>query len=232
MKQTILLSVLSVFFCLSCFAHDLWIVIDNYYPAVGEKVRAKIMFSHKFPEYDILISRKQLTEFYYITPDGQKKEVVKTWEEKMGAGKGYLIGEIPIEKEGTYIICASRKIKGENCAQPSEKYGKAIVTASKGNNIISQSSNNRLEIIPLITPSEMIVGDTLPLKILYEGEPLSTHIYGTYAGYCSVEEPFYTFTRSDENGMAYMKISQPGLWFIAVNFKRDFSASLTYEMKQ
>lgn len=230
-RKTVFLTILSVFLYLTSFAHDLWLYVDNYYPAVGEKITVKVMFGHKFGEYDILLSKEQLSDFFYITPDGQKKEITKKWEEKKEERRGYLAGEIIIEQEGTYIICASRKVKGEKCEQPSEKYSKAIVTAGKGNNNVSQPLNNRIEIIPLGNPSEMNVKKELPVKILYEGNPLLTYVYATYEGFCSEDEPFKTTAKSDEKGIAYMKITQPGIWFITVNYKRDFSATLTFGNK-
>ncbi|MFH1319760.1 MAG: hypothetical protein ABII90_03790 [Bacteroidota bacterium] len=120
-RTTVFLTILSVFFYLTSFAHDLWIIVDNYYPAVGEKAVVKVMFGHKFPECDILISKEQLSEFFYINPDGQKKEIIKTWEEKKGEKSGFLAGEIIIEQEGTYIICASRKKKQEKIANNLQK---------------------------------------------------------------------------------------------------------------
>ncbi|MFH1319761.1 MAG: DUF4198 domain-containing protein [Bacteroidota bacterium] len=103
--------------------------------------------------------------------------------------------------------------------------------AGKGNNIVSQFLNNRIELVPLENPSEINIKKELPVKILYEGNPLLTYVYATYEGFCSEGEPFKTTAKSDEKGIAYMKITQPGVWFITVNFKRDFSTSLTFEIK-
>lgn len=231
MKKTVLLTILSVFFYLTSFAHDLWLYVDNYYPAVGGKIVVKVVFGHKFNEPDILISKKQLSEFYYITPDGKKKEIIITFENRIDEKKGTLAAEIIIEQEGTYIICASRKVTGADCEQPSEKCGKAIVLAGKGNNNVSKPLNNRIEIVSLENPSEVKQWDSLPVKILYEGNPLSTYVYATYEGFCSENEPFSITTKTDEKGIAYMKIIQQGIWFITVNYKRDFSATLTFKIE-
>ncbi|MBI4646147.1 MAG: DUF4198 domain-containing protein [Bacteroidia bacterium] len=230
-KKILLIILIISFHLTSSFAHDLWIIADNYYPAVGEKVVVKVMFGHNFPDYNILIPKEALSEFYYIAPDGQKKEISKTWEEKKEEKNGYLAGEITIEQEGTYLICAARKVVGEEVCVPSEKYAKAIVIAGKGNKTVSQMINQRIEIIPLKNPSEIKIDDILPVKILYEGKPLSTYIYAAYSGYCSNEEPFYITAKSDEDGAASIKISKSFLWFVTVNFKRDFSTSITFEIK-
>jgi len=74
-------------------------------------------------------------------------------------------------------------------------------------------------------------GEAFPVRILFEGKPLSTFVYATYAGYYSEDEPFPVAVRSNEEGLAQIKMSQPGTWMIVSNHKVDFSASLTLEIK-
>lgn len=222
-------------------AHDLWINVDNYYPSAGEKVRAKVVFGHNFPYEDILISQKDITEFSYVTPEGTKKPVTNLWEAVKGNRnasykKGSLVGEINLStcgcKEGTYVIIASRVRKGNKYHVPSEKYGKAIiVVGNKGTKNVSYVFGHRIEIVPLKNPSDVKPGDYFPVKVLFEGKPLSTYVYATYAGYWSETEPFPVMAKSGDDGIAYIKISRPGVWLIVCNHKVDFSASLTFEIK-
>lgn len=212
------------------FAHDLWINIDNPYPSTGEKVTAKVVFGHNFPYYDILISRESLADFSYIGPDGQKKEITKTWEEKTGERSGALVGEFIADQKGSYVVTAYRKVKGDYQQVASEKYAKSIISTGEGKSDISRPFGHRLEIIPLRNPQEIKPGDFLPVRLLFEGKPLSTYLYATYAGYYSEDEPLPFFTKSDEDGVAYMKISQPGTWMLVCNHKVNFSASLTFKV--
>ncbi len=214
------------------FAHDLWLNVDNYYPAAGEKTAAKVVFGHNFPHYDILIPRDKLSEFYYLGPDGAKKEITKITEDRRGEKEGALAGDVAFEREGTYIISAYRKIKGDEKHVPSEKYGKSVVVVGKGSKIVSQPLNQRIEIVPLKNPSEIKPGRAFPVKILFEGKPLSTYVYATYAGYHSEDEPFPVTAKSDKNGEAYVKITRPGVWLIVCSYKRDFSATLTFEVRK
>lgn len=230
------LSIFLVFICSlinSNFAgaHDLWLNVDNHYPEAGEKTKVKVVFGHNFPYYDILISRAKLTGFSYLCPDGQTREIEKTWEDKKGEKTGALAGDITLDQKGTYVVTAFRKIKGEREHVTSEKYGKSIIVVDKGNEIISKPLGHRIEIIPLKNPSEVKTGDSFPVKVLFEGKPLSTYVYATYAGYYSEDEPFPFFIKTNEEGVAYVMISQPGIWMVVSNHKVNFSASLTFEIK-
>lgn len=235
-RKGLFLFILLVTVCLSfyanqIFAHDLWLNIDNHYPQVGEKTKVKVVFGHNFPYYDILIQRSELPEFSYFSPAGEKKEITKTWEDKQGEKAGALVGEISLDQEGSYVVSTYRKRKGDKEHVASEKYGKSIIVAGKGSGNVSQAFGHRIEIIPLKNPQELKPGDSLPVKILFEGKPLSTFLYATYAGYYSEDEPFPVLSKSNEQGEALIKISQPGIWMVVGNHKVDFSASLTFEIK-
>ncbi len=212
------------------FAHDLWINIDNAYPSTGEKVTAKVVFGHNFPYYDILISRESLGDFCYIDPDGIKKEITKTWEDRTGERTGALVGEIIVEKKGSYIVTAYRKVKGDKQHVASEKYAKSIISVGEGKSYISSTLGHRIEIVPLKDPKDLRVGDSMPVRLLFEGKPLSTYLYATYEGYYSEDEPFPFFTKSNEDGIAYIKIPHPGTWMLVCNHKVDFSASITFKV--
>ena len=229
--------VLGFFFIYSnmASAHDLWLNINNHYQKGIGKTEAKIVFGHNFPYYDILLSKDDLTEFSYLTPDGEKREITKTWEdikgESYGQPAGARVGTVRLDRKGTYVVAASRKRKGDREHVPSEKYAKSIITVAKGTENISESFGHRIEIIPLKNPQEIKPGDSLPVKILFEGKPLSTYLYATYAGYHSEDEPFPVLSKSNEQGESLIKISRPGIWMVVGNHKVDFSASLTFEIK-
>ncbi|MDI6790294.1 MAG: DUF4198 domain-containing protein [Thermodesulfobacteriota bacterium] len=212
-------------------AHDLWLNVDNYYPEAGRKATVKAVFGHNFPYYDILIGREGLAEFSYLGPDGQKREITKTWEDKTGERSGALVGEFIAAQKGTYVVTAYRKVKGDKEHVASEKYAKSIISAGEGESNISGPFGHRIEIVPLKDPKEIKPGDAIPVRLLFEGRPLSTYLYATYAGYYSEDEPFPFFTKSNEEGVAYIRISQPGIWMVVSNHKVDFSASLTFEIK-
>ena len=226
-----------LFICVgSAEAHDLWLNVENHYPETERKVGIKVIFGHNFPHPDILIPEKAISEFSYVTPSGEKKLVGNIREYKQGERKGVLLGELSFydfdSRAGTYVVAAARKRKGDKNRVPSEKYGKTIiVVGNKSTESVRYEFGHRIEIIPLANPSMIKAGGVLPVKILFEGKPLSTYVYATYAGYWSNDAPFPVLVKSDEKGMAYIKIDRPGTWLILSNHKVNFSASLTFEIK-
>lgn len=231
---------LSIFLIFVCYlgnsnlamAHDLWLNVDNHYPEPGSKTTVKVVFGHNYPYYGILIDRNSLAEFSYLGPNGQKREITKTWEDKTGERSGALVGEITLDQKGSYVVTASRKRTGDKQNVASEKYAKSIISVGEGKSNISSTFGHRIEIVPLKDPKEIKAGESLPVKILFEGKPLSTYLYATYAGYYSEDEPFPLFTKSNEDGLAHMKITQAGTWMLVCNHKVDFSASLTFKVAE
>jgi uncharacterized GH25 family protein len=212
-------------------AHDLWLNTDNYSPDLGGKVSAKVVFGHNYPYYDILLTRDKLADFSYLCPDGKKMEISKTWEDKQSEKAGALAGEITVDKKGTYVVFACLERKGDKEHVPSGKYGKSLIAVGQGNDIVSRPLGQRMEIVPLKNPSAVRPGEHIPVKISFEGKPLSTYVYATYAGYYSETEPFPVFVKSDGEGVVHVPITQPGIWMVVANHKVDFSASLTFQIK-
>ncbi len=216
-------------------AHDLWLNMESHFLSQPGQTLAKVVFGHNYPHYGILVKEDQLSEFYYISPQGKKAEIDKTWEELKGTSygrpAGARVGDVVCEQEGTYMIAAAKKRKGTKISVPSEKYAKSILVVGKGSQSVSTPVGHRIEIVPLKNPTEVKVGETIPVKVLFEGKPLETYVYGTYVGYSSEDEPFPVLARSNSDGIAQVKIDRAGIWMIVTNHKVDFSASLTFEIK-
>ena len=212
-------------------AHDLWLSARSFHPRAGQEVTVDVVFGHNFPYYDILITKDALTEFTCIRPDGTRVDVQDVREEHRGGRKGFLTGRLRVPEPGTYVVTASRVRKGDKEHVPSEKFGKTILEAGGGSPEVPGPVGHRIEIVPLANPSGIEPGGVLPVRILFEGKPLSTYVYATYAGYSSEDEPFPVIARTDEAGVASIPISRPGVWLVVANHKVNFSASLTFEIR-
>jgi uncharacterized GH25 family protein len=232
LRPAIFLVFVLVLFCpYPLAAHDLWLNIDNHSPEVDGKISARVVFGHNYPYFDILLTRDKLADFSFLCPDGKKVEVSKTWEDKQGEKSGALAGAITFDKKGTYVVSACLERKGDKEHVPSGKYGKSLIVVGQGTDIVSRPLGQRIEIIPLKNPTDVKSGESLPVRIFFEGKPLSTYVYATYAGYYSETEPFPVCAKSSGEGMAHVPISQPGTWMVVSNHKVDFSASLTFQIK-
>ncbi len=235
MKRFVL-CLISVLFASEALGHDLWLYLRSYYLKPGSRAEVKVVFGHNFPYEDILIPISKLTEFYYLKPDGKKAAFSKVREVRRkndpSSRKGCVIAEFFPKEEGIYVLSVSRVRKGTPERVPSYKYAKAVVVvgdSKKGTP--SRVLGHRLELVPLKDPSLLKPGSVLPVKVLFDGRPLSTFVYATYAGYWSETEPFPVVVKSDENGIARIKISRSGIWMVVCNHRIDFSASLTFEVR-
>ncbi|WP_457574819.1 DUF4198 domain-containing protein [Desulfolithobacter sp.] len=219
----------------SARAHDLWLNLEHSYLPGPDNALAKVVFGHNYPHYGILLSAEQLSQFYYLTPDGKKKEITDTWEEikgkSYGRPAGARVGKVIADRDGIYLIAAARKRKGDLKNVPSEKYAKSVMVVGADSGSVDRVLGHRIEIVPLESPARIHPGGTMPVRILFEGRPLSTYVYGTYAGYSSEDEPFPVLARSDENGVAMVPLDRAGTWMLVTNHKVDFSASLTFQVR-
>ncbi len=218
------------------WAHDLWLYGPHFYVSPGDTVKIKIVFGHNFPHDDLLVPPEILEPFTVITPSG-KSLVVKDLEPqplpgKENSRKGSVLVRFKASEEGVYILGVARIRKGSPQQVPSGKYAKALVVSGKGiQGKVKTALGYRLEIIPLRNPAQVKPGEDFPVQILFDGRPLSTFVYATYAGYWSETEPFPVITRSNAQGIAHIKISRPGVWMIVCNHRVDFSTSLTFEIR-
>ena len=159
-------------------------------------------------------------EVMLIAPDG-KKVILKPTK---GTGK------VVVEKEGTYILAVKSERRANEPYGPSGKYAKAILQVGKKDKGFSQICGHRIEIIPLENPAKIKLGDFLPIKILFEGKPLSTFVYATYTDFKPGKDAFPIMAKSNQKGIAKIKISHKGEWLIYVSHRVDYSAVLTFEI--
>lgn len=95
-----------------------------------------------------------------------------------------------------------------------------------------------IEIVPLVNPYLLRPGDDLPVRVLFRGLPLAG--LTLHAG-CDVLQGQPSSTVTDPGGMAKVRISTPGRWYVrGIHLiqvdREDFSyesfwATLTFELK-
>lgn len=205
-------------------AHDLWLNVDQLYLKAGEETKFFIAFGHNFPHGDIVLKKEDVEVFAYL-PGGKSQRIDTHEEGRFRAGK------VKASEEGTIILSAYRKKKGTATAVPSEKYAKTLIQVGNRIDQILKPIGHRIELVPLTHPGAIKPGDSFPVKVFYKGKPLSTFVYGTYEGFRSEDEPFACTVKSDEQGIARIKIEREGRWLILCNHKVDFSCTLTFGVK-
>ena len=99
-----------------------------------------------------------------------------------------------------------------------------------------------MEIIPQKDPSLVKSGEVLPVKVLLDGKPARTYVYGTYAGFSEAPNTFAYTTRTNKEGIAEIKMLHNGAWVLIVKEvqpyadatecdKQTWAASLTFEIQ-
>ncbi|WP_417805760.1 DUF4198 domain-containing protein [Thalassospira lucentensis] len=104
-----------------------------------------------------------------------------------------------------------------------EKFAKDLVGAASGDKadaFITAPIGDQLEIVPLSDPRETAIGDDATFQILLDGQPLTTSVLATYAGFTDTPSSwaYATETLTDErgSGIAKVRISAPGTWIVRV----------------
>jgi uncharacterized GH25 family protein len=150
----------------------------------------RIDFSVKIPDgkSSTIVMANKIGDIWSVTPDGWKPGTRKS-----------------LEDQGVKVVRASL----------TDKFAKAIVNPSASDQNFSTEVGQELEVIPLTNPASAAAGQYFQVKILFKGQPASMPVFATYDGFVTEYQNTYAYyTESDENGVANIKITAPGLWLI------------------
>ncbi len=108
---------------------------------------------------------------------------------------------------------------------------------------VSRVVGQELELVPLKNPAALKVGDTLPIKVLFKGQPVPDYppVNATYAGF----ENKYAFAHTSsagKDGITNLRILHNGTWLVMVSVKQpypdakecdtvSYTSVLTFEVK-
>ncbi len=101
-----------------------------------------------------------------------------------------------------------------------EKFSKNLTGGDGNAEFVSIPLGHKLEIVPLSDPRTASIDDDIDVQVLLDGQPYSTSVLATYAGFTDTPSSYayYTETMSDNrgSGIAKIRISAPGLWVVRV----------------
>ncbi len=212
--------------CSTVLAHDLWINLSKHHVRSGDTVKVFLGWGHNYPFSDFL-PIKRLKSMKLITPSDK----VLTLMPKEGVPGT----EVTASESGTYLVAVAMKpgyytktIAGHTFKSKKEskdvissiwyeKYAKAVFSVDTSDSkIYKKVVGHNLEIIPLNDPSCLRQGDSLSVKVLFKGKPLSrTFVYGSYLGFVGGHAFAYA-TRTNNAGIASIRLVTPGVWRLMV----------------
>ena len=152
-----------------------------------------------------------------------------------------------LASEGLDHVLKLRKERGEEAKNGRERYSryvKALINAGEGNSeALDKVVGQTIELVPLDNPYSKKVGDAIRVQLLFRGKPLVNNlISSTYAGASDKPDTYAQSARTDENGMATVRLTHPGPWLVRTvhmlplpdNKDADWEswwASITFEVK-
>lgn len=230
MKNTFLLFLLLPFFFSASLAraHSLWLNIDDDQTEAGQKVRIEIGWGHKFPR-DEVIKEGFLNEVYALDSTGTRipiKQVSPTEFEFVPTAQGcYVIlanihpGFLSKTTEG-YKLQPKIDLESVVSCFRYDIRAKAVMNVGNNGKMPDQPVGDPLEIIPLKYGRYLKKGETLPVKVIYDGKALaSIDVRATYAGFSDQPNTFALSTKTDKNGTARIKLLEKGNWLVNVMYE-------------
>lgn len=230
MKKFLSIASILFLFCGSVFAHDYWLIVDNYFPKPNDEITVSVCYGHKFP-VDRDGSAKSVEKIVLVEPDG----AVTPIEFQTGEKNRILPIKVKVTKEGTNYIVLVRKAgftckttKGyknqpknelENVLESkfSEGCRIAAVAVGKPSGTLPRSifGKDRFNMETGADLGNIHAGDTIPVKLFLDEKPYRTIVYATYDTF-SEEKDTYAFATRIPSGdfTGKIKITQPGLWII------------------
>ncbi|MFH0782375.1 MAG: DUF4198 domain-containing protein [Pseudomonadota bacterium] len=245
---------LSILACtgLSARAHFPWINLEDGHISSDKNLKWTVGWGHRFP-MAALMKEADVEAMVIIGPDGGgQSKAVSTSELEFQSAEG-------LGKAGAYLVAVKRKAsfytkttEGSkrqskvgltnvlSCSR-SNSFMKAVANVDTTNGKVDTVVGHAMEIIPLVNPASLRVGDYLPFRVLFKGKPYRTEFSATYGGFSTEDAVWAYAAGTDKDGLGKVKILSSGAWLIKVNLdepfadpkecdKESYLATLTFEV--
>lgn len=181
-------------------AHDFWLVPDAFRIGAGEAVTVRGQTSSAFPSSEAAVGEERVASALVIDDAGETRLedisragtslLIRHRPRRPGQKivavtlHPVLVRESPesfrryLELEGVPETLERLEREGglpaDSVTRRYAKYAKTLVeVGTNGPRIATRPVGHPLELVPLRDPSTLQVGDTLPLRLLFHGRPLS-----------------------------------------------------------
>ena len=259
MKPRLLLFPIFVLISSAAFAHDLFLKLDSYFLQPNSRATVRLM-NGTFAASEGVVARDRLRYLNLASPDRRttvndvfawRSEDKTTLMEIQTRGPGtYLVGastrprEIALKAadfndylkhDGLPDTLAARTRVGELAKDVRERYSKHVRAIFQVGDKLSDDYKKELdypvELIPQQNPYSLKVGDTISVLCLLDGRPIANQFI--MAGWEVSAGKLQTLeTRADAKGIARLKLTGAGKWFVKFIHMTPLSeGDLNYESK-
>lgn len=226
-------------------AHDLWITLDNFQPEKTAAASLAAYNAHAFPaEAKDIVAAERLDKVLFVAPDGSLIQGAARTDGTYGP-------QTPLSQKGTYVAVTlpvngfstkttegyqrGKSKKGLSdviLCRYSEKFAKSVFAVGQsGGAQFAKPLGHTMEIVPLKDPTTLKAGDVLPIKVLLEGKPAATFVYGTYDGFTTLSNTYGYATRTDKEGVAQIQLIHSGAWLLLAKDEADYPDKAECDMK-
>jgi uncharacterized GH25 family protein len=257
-KQFALVAILLMISAAVLLAHDLFLKLDNYFVPPNTAVRVAVL-NGTFSKSEGAVSPDRLLDLSMVGPMERRAIPRESWKPsgdttwlsvQTGAPGTYVIGaslsprQIALSAEefngylkedGIPDVLDARTRAGELGRAARERYQKHVKAILQVGNLRTRAFEVVLgypaEIVPLTNPYLTIVGDTLAVRCLVDGQPVAQQlvIAGGERDTTGIPE---TRVRTAADGVARVVIRAPGKWYVKfIHMVPVQGDSVNYESK-
>lgn len=240
------------------WAHNFWLVPESYQAQVGDTVHIQIGFGHHFPasRLDEAVRPGMVQEVSVVGPDGNlvklEAQDLGKYALKVTAPGPYLVSVLM--KPGFFSRVQGKMKRGskkdlgqvDKCMAFTMIGNAPLFVGPSAKGAAPAPAGQALQVVPLGDISQLKAGDTMRVKVMFQGAPLAgTTLKATYAGYQPSPEALAKANKSDPGlspkeaarqrmrrkmalmdvakvetdaqGVASIKLSAPGWWLLLLS---------------
>jgi uncharacterized GH25 family protein len=225
-------------------AHDIKVFASQQALEKPGKTTVYLCWGHQFP-VDDLIDGKSIERYDCISPSGVAQplktedyslqanvlEVKEAGVSQVVVGRRVSVFTHVIDAEGNRLLkrgpkSAVKEGKIESALR-SVQCGKALIVAGAGSPVAAVGQ--AIEIVPQDAPERWRDGNTLRFQVLLNGKPLpAAAVVASYVGFRPANAWCYS-TTTGRDGVAAVRVSQPGTWVLRVNTREPAVAAALAE---
>lgn len=220
-------------------AHDFWLVPNAFHVAEGDELAVRGQTSSRFPTSEVAVTPDRVAEARVIGASTDERVALVSTEgtslmlrhRPAGAGQRVVLVTVAprslrasgpgfkryMELEGAAELAAryereGRLPKTDSITRRYAKYAKTIVEVGNGGpRAFSRVAGQVAEFVPLRDPAALRAGDTLPIRLLYRGQPLAeAHLHAGQAAEDRAGPDLSLVT--DADGVLRVPVATAGLW--------------------